>query len=80
MKIAKRVLLFLLTNVVIIATITLITSVFDIRPYIEAQGLNYQSLIIFCVLWGFGGAFISLAMSRVMAKWMMGVNHRAQQQ
>jgi heat shock protein HtpX len=29
--------------------------------------------MIFCVIWGFGGAFISLAMSRVMAKWMMGV-------
>lgn len=48
-------------------------AVFGIQPYLDAKGINYQSLMIFCVLWGFGGAFLSLALSRVMAKWMMGV-------
>jgi heat shock protein HtpX len=48
-------------------------SVLGIQPYLNAQGLNYQSLMVFCLLWGFGGAFISLALSKVMAKWMMGV-------
>lgn len=73
MKIAKRVFLFVATNILIIATISIVMSVFGIQPYLDAKGINYQSLMIFCVLWGFGGAFISLALSRIMAKWMMGV-------
>ena len=73
MKIAKRVFLFVTTNILIIATISIVMSAFGIQPYLDAKGINYQSLMIFCVLWGFGGAFISLALSRIMAKWMMGV-------
>lgn len=73
MKIAKRVFLFVATNILIIATLSILMSVLGVQPYLDAKGINYQSLLIFCVLWGFGGAFISLALSRVMAKWMMGV-------
>lgn len=73
MKIAKRVFLFIATNILIIATLSMVMSVFGIQPYLDAKGINYQSLLLFCVIWGFGGAFISLALSRVMAKWMMGV-------
>lgn len=73
MKIARRVLLFVATNILIIATISIVMSVLGIQPYLDAKGINYPSLLIFCALWGFGGAFISLALSRVMAKWMMGV-------
>ena len=73
MKIAKRILLFFAVNILIMVTISTILSLFNIQPYLSAQGLNYESLMIFCLLWGFGGAFMSLALSRVMAKWMMGV-------
>lgn len=73
MKIAKRVFLFMSVNILIIATVSIVMSVLGVQPYLDAKGINYQSLMIFCVLWGFGGAFISLALSRVMAKWMMGV-------
>lgn len=73
MKIAKRVFLFVATNILIIATLSIVMSVFGIQPYLDAKGINYQSLMIFCLLWGFAGAFISLALSRIMAKWMMGV-------
>lgn len=73
MKIAKRVFLFVVVNILIISTITIVTSALGIKPYLDAKGINYQFLILFCALWGFGGAFISLALSRVMAKWMMGV-------
>lgn len=73
MKIAKRVFLFIATNILIIATISIVMSIFGIQPYLDAKGINYQSLMIFCIIWGFSGAFISLAFSRVMAKWMMGV-------
>lgn len=73
MKIAKRVFLFVTTNILIIATLSIVMSVFGIQSYLDVKGINYQSLMTFCVLWGFGGALISLALSRIMAKWMMGV-------
>ncbi len=73
MKIAKRVFLFLAVNILIIATMSVIFSILGIQPYLDAKGINYQYLMIFCVFWGFGGAFISLSLSRIMAKWMMGV-------
>lgn len=70
---AKRIFLFMATNVLIIATISVVLNLLGVRPYLTAQGINYESLMIFCLVWGFGGAFISLALSRIMAKWMMGV-------
>ncbi|MCB1156430.1 MAG: protease HtpX [Leptospiraceae bacterium] len=70
----KRIGLFLLTNILIITTISIITSVLGLNGYIEEAGLNYSALIITCALWGMIGALISLALSKVMAKWMMGVN------
>lgn len=73
MKIAKRVFLFVSVNILIIATMSVVFSVLGVQPYLDAKGINYQSLMIFCLLWGFGGAFISLGLSRIMAKWMMGV-------
>src|SRR5690606_18342631 len=51
----------------------IVTSLLGIKPYLEDRGINYESLLIFCLIWGFAGSFISLALSRVMAKWMMGV-------
>jgi heat shock protein HtpX len=73
MKMAKRVFLFVAVNILIITTISIVMKALGVQPYLDAKGINYQSLMIFCVLWGFGGAFISLALSKVMAKWMMGV-------
>lgn len=73
MKIAKRIFLFLAVNILIVTTISVTMSVLGIQPYLDAKGINYGSLLLFCLMWGFGGAFISLALSRKMAKWMMGV-------
>jgi len=69
----KRIGLFIAVNVLVIVTISIILNVLGVKPYITAYGLDYESLLIFCLIWGMGGAFISLALSRVMAKWMMGV-------
>ncbi len=69
----KRIFLFLVVNFLVIMTVSIIMSIFGIEPYLQANGLNYQSLLIFCLIWGFGGAFISLGLSRIIAKWMMGV-------
>lgn len=73
MAMAKRIFLFLLVNFLVIITLTAVLSLFNVKPYLSAHGINYASLMIFCLVWGMGGAFISLALSKIMAKWMMGV-------
>lgn len=69
----KRIFLFIAVNLLIVATISIVTSLLGIRPYLSSYGLNYGALIVFTLLWGMGGSFISLALSKKMAKWMMGV-------
>jgi heat shock protein HtpX len=69
----KRIFLFLLTNILVIVTISITMNVLGIQPYLNANGLNPVALAQFCLIWGMGASFISLALSRVMAKWMMGV-------
>jgi len=73
MAVAKRVLLFVTVNILILVTISITLSVLGVRPYLSAQGIDYRALMIFCLIWGMGGAFISLALSRVIARWSMGV-------
>lgn len=70
---AKRIFLFLLVNILVMITITIITSMLGVNRYMTANGLKYSNLIIFCLIWGFGGAFISLALSRWIAKFSMGI-------
>ena len=69
----KRIALLLAVNFLIVITISILLSVLGVRPYLQANHIDYQELLIFCLVWGMGGAFISLGLSRVMAKWMMGV-------
>ena len=73
MNMAKRIGLFVGVNLLIVLTITTVTSFLGIQPYLSNRGIDLQALALFCLLWGFGGAFISLAISKVTAKWMMGV-------
>jgi heat shock protein HtpX len=73
MAFAKRIFLFLAVNILILITISVTLTILGVRPYLSARGIDYGALMVFCVIWGFAGAFISLALSRVMAKWMMGV-------
>ena len=70
---AKRIFLFLAVNFLVVLTISFLLKVFHINSYLSANGIDYSSLMNFCLLWGFGGALISLALSRKMAKWMLGV-------
>lgn len=70
---AKRIGLFFAVNILVMLTISFVLSVLGVGPHLTARGMNYSSLMIFCLVWGMGGAFISLALSRIMAKWMMGV-------
>jgi len=73
MNMAKRIGLFVGVNLLIVLTITTVTSFLGIQPYLSNRGIDLQALALFCLLWGFGGAFISLAISKITAKWMMGV-------
>ena len=73
MALVKRIFLFLAVNILVVVTLSILLKVLGVQPYLTAQGINYQSLLAFCLVWGMGGAFISLAISRLMAKWMMGV-------
>lgn len=73
MQMGKRIFLFMAMNILVVLTLSVVTSVLGIQPYLTAQGLNMGALIGFCLVWGMGGAFISLLMSKTMAKWSMGV-------
>ncbi len=70
-QIGKRVALFLFVNILIVTTIGLVLSLFGVGTRLPQS--SYASLLAFCFIWGMGGALISLALSRLMAKWFMGV-------
>jgi heat shock protein HtpX len=73
MQLVKRIGFFLALNLVIVLTLSTVMSLLGVNRYLYANGLNITNLAVYCLVWGFGGAFISLALSRVMAKWTMGV-------
>ncbi len=73
MSFIKRIFFFILVNVAVIAILMTITSVFGIEPYLTPYGLNLTSLAIYAAIIGFTGSFISLFLSKWMAKTMMGV-------
>jgi heat shock protein HtpX len=69
----KRTLLFLGTNMAILLVLSVTMRLLGVEPYLTAQGLNLTSLLIFAAVMGFGGAFISLAISKWSVKRSMGV-------
>jgi heat shock protein HtpX len=69
----KRILLFVATNILVVVTISFLINLLGIKPYLTAQGINYEALLVFCSIFGFAGSFISLQLSRWMAKTAMGV-------
>lgn len=69
-QMGKRVFLFMAVNILVVLTISLVVNLFGIRPRL---GQGYAPLLVFCFVWGMGGAFLSLALSRFMAKMFMGV-------
>jgi heat shock protein HtpX len=70
----KRIGLFLLTNLAIIVVISLVLSLLGVTGYIRPDGgINHTSLMVMAFVWGMTGSLLSLAMSRAIAKWSMGV-------
>lgn len=71
----KRILLFLVTNLAVMLVLSLVLSLLGVGSYIGANGqLQLGSLMVFCLVWGMGGAFISLQMSRWIAKRAVGIH------
>ena len=68
----KRIFLFILTNLAVVLTLSIILSIFGVGRYVGPGGLNIGALAIFSFIWGMGGALISLQMSRWMAKMATG--------
>src|SRR6056297_605424 len=71
----KRVLLFLATNLAIIIVASITLSILGVGSYLDETGtnLNLQALLIFCFVFGMAGSFISLLLSKKIAKWTMKV-------
>jgi len=68
----KRVILFVGTNLAIMLVLGISASLLGVNKYLTANGLNLGTLLMFSALMGFGGAFISLFLSKPIAKWSTG--------
>ena len=68
----KRIVLFLLTNMAILLVLSVVASLLGADRYLTAHGLNLQMLLVFSAIMGMGGSFISLLMSKWMAKRFTG--------
>ena len=68
----KRIVLFVLTNLAVMLVLGITASLLGVNRYLTANGLNLGMLLGFAALMGFGGAIISLLISKPMAKWTTG--------
>jgi len=68
----KRIILFLATNLAVMLVLGITANLLGVNRFLTANGLNPGALLVFAALMGFGGAFISLFMSKTMAKWSTG--------
>ncbi len=68
----KRIFLLIVTNIAIMLVLSVVASVLGLDRYLTANGLNYTALLGMSAVFGFGGAFISLAISKWMAKMSTG--------
>ncbi len=69
----KRIILFVATNLAIVVVLGIVASLLGVNRYLTANGLNLGALLGFALIMGFGGAFISLLLSKPIAKWSAGV-------
>jgi len=69
----KRIFLFVLTNLAVVVVLGVVASLLGVNRYLTANGLNLGALLGFAAIMGFGGAIISLLISKPVAKWSAGV-------
>ena len=65
----KRIFLFLMTNIAVVAVLGIVASLLGVNRFLTPNGLNLTALLGFALLMGFGGAIISLLISKPVAKW-----------
>jgi len=68
----KRVLLLIATNLAVMVVLSIVVSVLGLDQWLTANGIDYLSLLLFSAIFGFGGAFISLLISKWIAKTSVG--------
>ncbi|TAG75133.1 MAG: protease HtpX [Burkholderiales bacterium] len=69
----KRIFLFLMTNLAVMVVLGIVVNLLGLNRFLTANGLNLTQLLGFSLVMGFGGAIISLLMSKPIAKWSSGV-------
>jgi heat shock protein HtpX len=69
----KRIILFVATNLAIVLVLGIVANLLGVNRFLTANGLNLGALLGFALIMGFGGAFISLLLSKPIAKWSAGV-------
>jgi heat shock protein HtpX len=69
----KRIILFVLTNLAVVVVLGIVASLLGVNKYLTANGLNLGALLGYALVMGFGGAIISLLISKPVAKWSSGV-------
>ena len=69
----KRIILFVLTNLAVVLVLGVVASLLGVNRFLTANGLNLGALLGYALIMGFGGAFISLLISKPVAKWSSGV-------
>jgi heat shock protein HtpX len=70
----KRILLFVVTNIAILLVLSVVLSVLGVDQFLTQEGLNIGQLLVFCAVFGMGGSFLSLAMSKWLAKRSTGAH------
>ena len=68
----KRIFLLIVTNLAVMLVLGVVASLLGVNRFLTANGLNLGALLGFAMIMGFGGAFISLLISKPMAKWTTG--------
>jgi len=74
----KRIILFVLTNLAVVLVLGMVASLLGVNRFLTANGLNLGALLGYALIMGFGGAIISLLISKPVAKWSSGVQVIAQ--
>ena len=70
----KRIVLFLVTNIAVVLVLSVVLRIFGLDQYAAQSGVSYGGLLAFSAVVGFGGAIISLLISKPMAKWSTGAH------
>jgi heat shock protein HtpX len=69
----KRILFFIATNLAVLLVLTIVARLLGLDTYLAQHGTSLEGLLVWAALFGFGGAFVSLALSKMQAKMFMGV-------